>query len=217
MRRKLSGFIFILTALAVMGAAARAEHLTSEFVKKFRAALYERNEAMMTFIVEENRDNIPAAVKALIDSALLAQTTADEREEQFYVAESLANEYKNVSGDMGPLKEAKKRIFESRLSPPARPAAINGIHVVQALSTEKTKNVFMPGSIIIKKGETVRWVNNDAVAHLLASMPVIGAQGIFSPRVEPGQRWEYKFDAAGEYYYICFIHKVMYGKITVEE
>ena len=72
-------------------------------------------------------------------------------------------------------------------------------------------------SFQIKKGEVVRWVNNDNVAHLLASMHVIGEQGIFSPRVAPGNSWEYRFDKAGEYYYICFIHKVMYGKVTVVE
>ncbi|MBI5599039.1 MAG: cupredoxin domain-containing protein [Deltaproteobacteria bacterium] len=218
MSRNFRYSILVLTIMFVVTVVpAKAGHLSVEFVKKFRDALYGGNETVMTLIVEENRDKIPAEVKALVDEALLPGARAEDREDKLYVAESLATAYKNATGDIGPLKEAKKRIFESRLSPPVRTVAVKGVHTVEAVSTETVKNVFRPQNIIIKKGETVRWVNNDNAAHLLASMPVIGAQGIFSPRVEPGQSWDYRFNAPGEYYYICFIHKVMYGKITVEE
>ena len=35
--------------------------------------------------------------------------------------------------------------------------------------------------------------------------------------IEPGQSWDHTFHSPGEYYYVCFSHKVMYGKIVVKE
>jgi hypothetical protein len=32
-----------------------------------------------------------------------------------------------------------------------------------------------------------------------------------------GDTWEYTFNEPGEYFYICFIHRAMIGKITVVE
>lgn len=43
-------------------------------------------------------------------------------------------------------------------------------------------------------------------------MPVIGTGGIKATRIDPGQSFEFKFDKAGEYFYICYIHKGMVGK-----
>ena len=79
------------------------------------------------------------------------------------------------------------------------------------------KNIFKPDNITIKRGESVRWVNTGETEHILASMPLISVPGLFSPKVEAGQSWDYKFEKTGEYYYLCFIHKSMIGKVTVEE
>ncbi|MEK7312837.1 MAG: plastocyanin/azurin family copper-binding protein [Deltaproteobacteria bacterium] len=187
------------------------------FVIRYSTALDQQNVEEMTFLIKKNKEAVPKEVRLLIDEALAPGVTDKERMEKIYLAESMATEYKNITGDVLPLKEAKTRVFESGLDPVSESAAVNGVHTIQATSIAGAKNVFLPGNIVIKKGETVKWVNGDNVAHLLASMYVIGEQGIFSPRVAPGNSWEYRFDKAGEYYYICFIHKVMYGKVTVVE
>ena len=187
------------------------------FVIRYSTALDQQNVEEMTFLIKKNKEAVPKEVRLLIDEALAPGVTDKERMEKIYLAESMATEYKNITGDVLPLKEAKTRVFESGLDPVSESAAVNGVHTIQATSIAGAKNVFLPGNIVIKKGETVKWVNGDNVAHLLASMYVIGEQGIFSPRVVPGNSWEYRFDKAGEYYYICFIHKVMYGKVTVVE
>ena len=195
--------------------AALATH--EPFVIRYGAALDQQNVEEMTFLIKKNKEAVPREVRLLIDEALAPGVTDKERMEKIYLAESMATEYKNITGDAEPLKQAKTKVFESELDPVSESVAVDGAHTIQATSVAGARNVFIPGNIVIKKGEVVRWVNNDNVAHLLASMHVIGEQGIFSPRVAPGNSWEYRFDKAGEYYYICFIHKVMYGKVTVVE
>ena len=60
-------------------------------------------------------------------------------------------------------------------------------------------------------------MNEDEVAHLFASFSIIGKGGLFTPNIDPGASWEYTFTEPGEYYYVCFIHKGMVGKIRVTE
>lgn len=215
MRSKKSVFLFALAAFFIFSQSVYA--VESELLKKFVEAADASDEVNMNSIVEKNKDKIPAEIKSLMDQATRPQTTNEERESKFYIAERMANAYKNVTGDVETLKEVKKKSFESKLSKPFLSTPVNGIHTIEAVYDERVKNIFRPDNIIIKNGETVNWVNNDTAAHILASMSFIGIGGILSPRIEPGQSWKYRFEKPGEYYYICFIHKVMYGKITVEK
>lgn len=207
----------ILTLIfAFLFAVTGSCYAESDLAKKFKEALNKNRLYEMTSIVEKNLKTVPEEIKALTDGAFTPQKTAQERDSDLNAAEFMANEYKNATGDFNPLKDVKARIFNSKLSGPVVSRAVKGVHVVEAVSTDKAKNIFMADNIVIKRGETVKWVNHDNTAHLLASMPVIGMTGLFSPDIEPGQSWEHTFDKPGDYYYICFIHKVMYGKITVE-
>lgn len=190
----------------------------SELTKQFIDALDQKDSAKLASIVKDNKDKIPGEIKAIIAEAALPETTKDDRESKFYLAEIMARTYKDSTGDIEPLKDVKRKNFESRLTQPVRSAPTNGVHTVEfPKATETAKNIFKPDNIIIKKGESVRWVNNDETGHVFSSMPLIGLAGIFTPRIEPGQTWEYKFEKTGDYYYICFIHHGMIGKITVEE
>lgn len=95
---------------------------------------------------------------------------------------------------------------------------VGGVYIIElpkAVAGEK--NIFRPNNIIIKKGSTVRWVSKDETEHVFATMKLISKGAISSPRVAPGGSWEQKFDESGEYFYICFIHHSMIGKLTVEE
>lgn len=203
----------VLTALTLTGVCYAA----SDIPKKFKKALDEKDFDTMTSIVGANRDKIPMETGALMDEALSSRVSSEEQESEFIVAEFMASEYKNLTGEIGLLRYVKRRVFESKLDPPVtqRPEA-DGTHVIR-ITNEKNKNILDPGNIIIKQGETVKWINDEGEPHLLASMPVIGASGMSSPRIEPGGSWQYKFDEPGEYYYTCFIHKKMFGKITVED
>lgn len=189
----------------------------SEIVKGFIGALEQNNAIKMTQIIEDNKAKIPAEIKTLLSEATAPKTSKEEMEAKFYIAELMAREYKDISGDTATLIEVKKTIFNSKLFAPVRSIAVNGVHEVRLpKATATVKNVFVPDNVVIKKGETVRWINDDLLAHVFSSMRLIGMSGISSSSVEPGKSYEYKFEKPGEYYYICFIHNGMVGKITVE-
>ncbi len=60
-------------------------------------------------------------------------------------------------------------------------------------------------------GTTVRWVNDDAFAH-----SVVADDGSFvSDRIEPGEWFEFTFESAGEFAYICGLHPSMTASISV--
>jgi len=215
MRLKKMVLFLALTGLIFSRGAACADD--SEIVRKFKNAYYSQNDAAAHDVISANRVFIAQELKALLDIALIPRTPAGARESSFSIATAMAQEYKNVTGDIALLRMVKSRIFNSRLMPPVRIEPSGGVYMVETLSNDAVINAFAPDNIIVPKGSIVRWVNTDTTAHLLASMPVIGIGGIFSPRIEPGQSWEFKFDNPGVYYYICFIHKTMYGKVKVEE
>ncbi len=216
LRRFVSMSAVALTSIFVMaGAGFSAE---SEITKSFIDA-FEKNDAVkMGSIVKDNKDKIPVEVKSIINEALLPGTAKEDRDSKLYIAEYMAKVYKDMTGDFAPLKDSKKKIFETKLSAAVRPAETNGVYIIETPKpTETEQNFFKPDNIIIKKGATVRWANNDVSGHIFASMPFIGEGGIFSPTVNSGESWEHKFEKPGEYYYLCFIHQSMIGKITVEE
>ncbi len=208
-------FLSFFILLTVFGVRVYADH--RDIVEKFTEVYNAGNYQVMRYIVEHDEGDIPGVVDTIIKDALADGVPASTRDSRLSVGEVLAARYKDRSGDFEPLLKIKREIFETRLPPPVRSAASGKVHIVETVSTENQKNVFLPGNIIIKKGETVKWVNKDDTAHLLASFAAIGRKGLFSPRFEPGEDWSYEFKEPGEYYYVCFIHKRMYGKVTVEE
>lgn len=190
----------------------------SEITQDFLDAFTNKDTVKMSSIIKENKDKIPTEVKALTDKAKLPETTKEDRESNLYIAELIANTYKNVTRDIEPLKLVKQTAFNAKLSPAIHSTPGEGFHIIKMPKpSEEGKYILEPDNIIIKKGESVRWVNTGEAEHILASMPLISVPGLFSPKVEAGQSWDYKFEKTGEYYYLCFIHKIMYGKITVEE
>ena len=206
--------ICLLAACAVATLSSAAD---SDLVQRFEEALTKDAGMAMTAIIKEQRAEVPEAVGTILDEALLPATTKAKREGLFYLAERMSRVYMEVTSDVRLLKGAKQRIFESKLPPQVRPTGDKGVHTVKATSTDEVQNLFLPANIVIKKGEVVRWVNSDKVEHLVGSVPFIGRGGIMTPRLKPGESQEHRFEEAGEYYYVCFIHRVMYGKVTVEE
>jgi plastocyanin len=68
-----------------------------------------------------------------------------------------------------------------------------------------------PTDLVVIAGTTVRWVNEDPLAHT-----VTGAENAFdSGLLEPGAAWVYTFDAAGVYDYSCTPHPFMRGRVVV--
>mgnify|MGYP001573859328 CR=1 FL=1 len=69
---------------------------------------------------------------------------------------------------------------------------------------------FAPETLIIKKGATVTWTNNDSAPHQIKS------DTFNSERLSNGQSFSFTFNDAGSFDYICSLHPSMTGKIIVE-
>lgn len=70
---------------------------------------------------------------------------------------------------------------------------------------------FKPDEIEISAGTTVRWTNRDDFQHTVRSKDELFDSGI----MEHGDTFEYTFDGAGVFDYICALHPSMKGRVTV--
>lgn len=207
--------VFALAVVLFLATGAKCS--ASEFTQQFFHAFDRNDEETMVAIVAENQATVPDEIKLLVEKALLAQSQ-DEKDADFNVAELMAKIYREISGNSAPLLDVKKKSFDAKLTMTQHPVMADGVYVIELpKAVPNEKNIFRPNNIVIKKGSTVRWVNKDENEHIFATMPLISKGTVSSPRVAPGGNWEQKFDETGEYFYICFIHHSMIGKITVEE
>jgi plastocyanin len=70
---------------------------------------------------------------------------------------------------------------------------------------------YAPATIVVKKGETVTWVNRDPFPH------TVTAAGKFDSRSIPANgKWTYRATRKGEFPYICTLHPNMKGTLKVE-
>jgi len=76
------------------------------------------------------------------------------------------------------------------------------------------KMAYNPSSMTVKKGATVRWVNNDAVTHTVTFTKASGINP--SGPLSASQSFSVKFDQIGTYPYSCAIHPSMQGTVIVE-
>ncbi len=76
----------------------------------------------------------------------------------------------------------------------------------------KIEDMSFPAEIKIKKGETVRWTNDDITAHTVTFSDLGQNSGI----LRQGEVYEFKFDNTGTFNYSCTFHPTMTGKVIVE-
>ena len=97
------------------------------------------------------------------------------------------------------------------------------IVVLYACTTETKKDIpkvhtveikqmkFQPAELIVQKGDTVVWINNDIVAHDVTEEP---SKAWTSSLLPVGQSWSLVVTQSADYY--CSIHVVMKGKLIVQ-
>ena len=79
------------------------------------------------------------------------------------------------------------------------------------VSVEIQDSKYLPPTITIPVGTTVRWINRDEDTHTVTS-----DTGLFgSAGLELGEDYTHTFTAAGVYPYTCDLHSFMQGKIIV--
>jgi nitrite reductase (NO-forming) len=94
------------------------------------------------------------------------------------------------------------------------------VTIVPGAST-LTNTAFKPNPATVHVGDTVTWTNDDTQPHTVTS----GSNGTpdnkfnsspnFNPLLSPGQTFQHKFTAAGQYPYFCQLHPNMVGTVSV--
>lgn len=85
------------------------------------------------------------------------------------------------------------------------------VHTVEIVGFE-----FVPDKIIVKVGDTVRWINKDIAPHTATSADTEVNEAWDSGRLNQFESWSFTAKSAGETTYICSFHPLMTGSITVK-
>jgi plastocyanin len=72
---------------------------------------------------------------------------------------------------------------------------------------------YSPGTIEIKRGETVEWQNSDLTPHTVTSQT---GNELNSGSVEPDATWSHTFSQPGTFPYYCTFHTEMKGTVIVK-
>jgi plastocyanin len=71
---------------------------------------------------------------------------------------------------------------------------------------------FSPPALVVRRGDTVVWVNRDPFPHT-----VTAGDGTFDSKIVlSGRSWRHVARKLGEHQYGCTLHPTMKGKVTVE-
>lgn len=102
---------------------------------------------------------------------------------------------------------------------PATPAAAGGgchsagpesAQPIAGTTVEMVGNCFLPGVLTVDPGATVRFANQDDIAHV-----VLGTGWGSGEMVAPGEAVEHRFAQPGTFAYSCNLHPGMNGAIVV--
>jgi plastocyanin len=90
------------------------------------------------------------------------------------------------------------------------PSAVAGAKPVShTVVIQGLKNV--PETLVVKRGDTIRWINKDPFPH------TVTAKGVFdSGSIAPEGSWRYTATITGEFSYTCTFHPNMKGTLRVE-
>jgi aldose sugar dehydrogenase len=93
--------------------------------------------------------------------------------------------------------------------------------IVQIVGIEGHKS-YNPNPVMVQEGQTILWVNGDAISHTVTSNSDRNGyennSGILfdSTAILPGHFYSKVFDLSGTYSYYCFYHPTMIGQVIVE-
>jgi plastocyanin len=77
---------------------------------------------------------------------------------------------------------------------------------------------FVPTSLTISKGTTIKWINKDSFDHTASSGNPSTPNSLFdSGNMGQNKTFSFKFDSAGTFHFYCKVHpQMMQGVITVQ-
>ncbi|HJT84101.1 MAG TPA: cupredoxin domain-containing protein [Nitrososphaeraceae archaeon] len=85
------------------------------------------------------------------------------------------------------------------------------IHIPKGSFHPGTDSSFNPDEIIINKGETITWLNEDKTPHTVTSKDKL----LFDSLLKQNEVFSYQFDKVGTFELGCTLHPWMQGKINV--
>lgn len=101
-----------------------------------------------------------------------------------------------------------KTIFKSDVIMPTK---------VSRPGCEKTDSCYIPSIIVIKQGDSVTWVNEDAAFHSVTSGFYGDPSMLFDSKyLDPEESFTFLFENTGTYDYFCTLHPWMKGQVIVE-
>jgi plastocyanin len=71
---------------------------------------------------------------------------------------------------------------------------------------------FAPAEITVEPGTIVEWVNHDQTIHNI----ILTTAKVASPGMDTGDHYTFRFDAPGDFPYLCGLHPHMTGMIHVK-
>jgi plastocyanin len=71
---------------------------------------------------------------------------------------------------------------------------------------------FSPADVTVEPGTLVEWVNRDQAIHNI----VLTTAKVSSPGMDTGDHYTFKFNAPGDYPFLCALHPHMTGVIHVK-
>lgn len=81
---------------------------------------------------------------------------------------------------------------------------------------EENDSCYIPHTLTINSGDTIRWDNPDAAAHTITSVTDMVPDGLFdSGLIVVDASFEYTFEEPGTYDYFCIVHPWMASSIQV--
>ncbi|MHB8574262.1 MAG: cupredoxin domain-containing protein [Dehalococcoidia bacterium] len=116
------------------------------------------------------------------------------------------------------------RIWSLLLAAFAALAGASGVHhgrntsAQDAITVSMINNTYAPATLTVSAGTTVTWVNNEDPNGADVTHDIITDDytTINSGFVDPGQSVSFTFTDPGTYHYVCDLHALMEGTITVQ-
>lgn len=75
---------------------------------------------------------------------------------------------------------------------------------------------FVPESLEVSSGDTVIWINKDFFPHTVTSVKKDVKDGLDSGEIKANASWKFMANRTGTFPYICTLHPVMNGSLTVK-
>lgn len=97
------------------------------------------------------------------------------------------------------------------------PGAVHSVQILLGAGEPQTvPQPFLPGSLLIHTGDTIKWTNEDNVGHTVTS--TYFNSGMIWPKnsADGPSSFSHPFDKSGTYSYFCQIHPYMSGTIYVD-